>query len=160
MVAIGKLTGSLVREGRRLITAIIYGKDGVRDSYECSPFGIDSNPYKGIKTVYSTTTNSGEQVNIGYINENVRAAVGETYIYSTNTSGALSFTIKIKNDGTCEMGGNADNAVRYTPLNTGLQNELTAINANFATIATALSITLPTVTLNISASKINEIKTL
>jgi hypothetical protein len=74
---------------------------------------------------------------------------------------------------TMTLNGTADNPVRYIPLNTALQAAITTINTNFSNIATAIATvaaaaglpptppqyTPTAVSLDISAAKINDIKT-
>ncbi len=161
-IAIAKIVSTSLSGGYRFVKALLWGKSGVVNVNEVSPYGLDSNPVDGGDCVYVTTT-TGVPAVVGYFNKGQIADKGEIRIYSTkeSTASVIKFYIHLKNDGTCEMGGVADNMVRYTPLDSGLQDMVTRINSNFATLYGALGITpVPPVTLDISASKINEIKTL
>ena len=64
----------------------------------------------------------------------------------------------LKNDGTAEFGGNADNLVRFLQLDNGLQTFITDLNAKLVTAFTALGGSWPGTSLNISGAKIDEIK--
>jgi len=150
---------------RRITKVLKHGKDNVVTGLECAPYGIDSNPIADMRAIYSITEDTGRKVIIGYININQLAGVGETRIYSTDSNGVLKSFIWLKNDGTYQFGGTADNAVRYAPLNTGLQQLVTALQSELALIAAGIatgggSYTPGTLNLNITGSKINEIKTL
>ena len=79
--------------------------------------------------------------------------------------GSLSIDIFLKTDGSLEIGGNVDNMIRYGPLNTALQSHNAAINMELGKIAAAISTLggtyLPdTISTDISASKIDQVKTL
>lgn len=150
---------------RRITKVRRRGKDDVQTAIEIAPYGCDSNPIAGMRAIYSPTEDKGKKVIIGYINKDQLAEVGEHRLYSTDSNGVLKFFIWLKNDGTLEIGGNSDNAVRYSPLNTGLQQFKSDIQAQLALIATGIaagggSYTPGTLTLDISNSKIQQIKTL
>lgn len=144
--------------------ALRFGQDDVVTAIQSAPFGIDSNPIKGLVAVYTKTSQKGADVFLGYLNKDLLAEQGETRLFSTNESGALQTYVWLKNDGNIEMGGNADNLVRYTKLNTALQQEVLKINAELAKIATAIgslggAYVVAPVTLDISAAKVDKIKT-
>src|SRR5690606_8847873 len=93
------------------------------------------------------------------------AAIGELRLYATDGNGQLQTFVWLKNDGTIELGGNTDNAVRYLPLNTALQGQVTDINAELVKIQTAITglggaYAHTPVSIDISGAKIEEIKTL
>jgi hypothetical protein len=78
---------------------------------------------------------------------------GDRKLYSKN---AASF-IKILSDGTIEINGNADFAVSWTDLNTALQLLVGSINTAFAAKLDGGG-SSPALTLDLSASKIEEVK--
>lgn len=151
---------------RLVIKYTRFGKFDVQTSFESSPYGIDSNPVKDMVALYSTTGENGKTVIVGYLNKDRKAAPGEIRLFSTDDKGALKFYTWLKADGTMEVGGNTDNMVRYLKLNEGLQQEVLALNAEFAKVAAAISAIIPglyvptPIQLDISQSKINEVKTL
>ena len=150
---------------RRIVKVRRYGKDDTQTAIEGSPYGTDSNPIAGMIAIYAPTSDKGKKVIIGYVNISQLAAVGEHRIFSTDTDGELKFYVWLKNDGTCQMGGTAHNLVRYTPLNQGLQDLKTALQAELFAIAAGIatgggSYTPGTLTVDIAGSKIDEIKTL
>lgn len=150
---------------RRIIKVRRRGRDDVQTAFEAASYGVDSNPIPGLRAIYASTEDKGKKVIIGYINVEQLAGVGENRIYSTDENGDLKFFIWLKNDGTCEIGGSSDNAVRYIPLNSGLQDLVTALQAELVKIATGIaagggSYSPGTLNLNITDSKIDEIKTL
>ncbi|OJV51656.1 MAG: hypothetical protein BGO31_00180 [Bacteroidetes bacterium 43-16] len=154
-----------IRAKQRIIQVMAMGEQDIREPYESMPFGIDSAPLDGMVALYSDTSNSEESVIIGYINENQVAKMGEIRLYSLDGNGDQSTFIHLKNNGTIEFMGNTHNLVRYMPLNLGLQELVTKINTELSKIATGISgvggVYLPTYTsLNISNSKIDELKTL
>lgn len=78
---------------------------------------------------------------------------GDRILYSKD---AASY-IKILSDGTIEINGNADFAVSWTDLNTALQTLVTNINTLFGTKLDGGG-TAGTLTLDLSSSKIEEVK--
>lgn len=149
---------------RRIVKGYAMGTSDVRTAFEASPYGIDSNPIANMRAIYAETAVKGQPVIIGYVNKNQLADVGENRIYATDKDGNLKFYIWQKADGTVEIGGTADNAVRYTPLNTGLQDFITLLQAELVKIAAGItgvggSYAPGTMSIDISASKIDEIKT-
>ena len=154
---------------RRFIKVLRMGRNDVQTPVEAMPFGFDGNPLKNMVSVYASTGEKGKPVLLGYINkhpamESGNVNPGETRIYSLDENGNLKTYVLCRVNGTIELGGITHNAVRYTPLNSGLQSQVNLINTQLAAIATAIGtlggayVAVP-ITLDISASKINEIKT-
>lgn len=150
---------------RRLIKVLRIGKSDVRTPFEAVPYGIDSSPIKDMVAVYSETAEKGKDVIVGYLNKNQLADVGENRMYATDANGNLKLYVWLKADGTMELGGTTDNAVRYQKLSdatTAYQNkiitELGKISAAIALLGG--SYTVGDATFDISQAKINEIKTL
>jgi hypothetical protein len=156
-----------------------YSANDVVESLSANQFGIDSNPIEGINCVYDKTEDSTGVIT-GCINGSTEAQPGETRLYSMDASGNLKAIGWLHADGTIvfnyttmTLKGTADNPVRYIPLNTALQAAITTINTNFSNIATAIATvaaaaglpptppqyTPTAVSLDISAAKINDIKT-
>lgn len=149
---------------RRVVKLLRFGKNDVQSPIEAAPYGHDSNPIKDMIAIYGTTQRQGDTVVIGYINVNQLAEVGENRLYSTNANGDLQTYVWLKNNGDILLGGDADNAVRYSPLS----NELTAfknlIQTELGKIQTAIVgvggvYTPGTLTLDISQAKTDKIKT-
>lgn len=105
-----------IKETRRLIKFSRLGTSDVRERYEVSPYGFDSNPIEKMVALYAETGVIGQSVIIGYINVNQVADVGEMRLYSTDADGAEQIYAWLKNDGTMELGGDADNMVRFSKL--------------------------------------------
>ena len=139
----------------------------VNNSEQIGPFGFDSNPPENSIAIISETMSNGKNVVIGYINKNALDSlnVGDSMIFSTDNSGSKKSKIILRNDGTVELIGNSDNAIRYIPLDLALQNEVALINAELTKIAAVLNSLIPgsysptPIQIDISASKIEEIKT-
>ena len=129
------LTFSVVKEyllenGIRILKVFEFG---AKTANVIAPFGDDSAALKDMIAIYGSTSNVGESIIIGYINKNQIATPGEKRIFSLKEDGSLSFAIHLKNDQTCEIGGNADFAVRYNKLETAFNNLKTDMN-NFITV--------------------------
>lgn len=158
MVNIVKVLSSELNQLQRLIIKVLrFGKTDVRTALNSAPFGIDSNPVKGMKAIYSETQNKGERIIIGYINEKVLAEPGSTRIYSSNNY------IHVRENGAIEIGGSDANLVRFQDLDTSIQKLAQDINTELAKIATGISAGggsySPTpVQIDINDSKTEEIK--
>jgi hypothetical protein len=154
---------AVISAGYRILKVLGYGNTALTAD-ECSPAGIDSSPVKNMVAVYSETEEAGDRILIGYFNKNVLAAPGEIRLFSLNPgNGNLSFYAWLKNNGTMELGGNENNIVRYTPLESGLNEQDNLINTELEKIAIAIGLLggsyVPgTISTDISTSKINEIK--
>lgn len=162
MITLATIKSAVLNNGQRILKVLQFG---AKTADECAPFGDDSNPLANMTAVYADTSESGEPVIIGYINNNQLAAAGEKRLYSLKNDGTVSFYAWLKNDGTMQLGGTVDNLVRFAPLNTALVQQNVLINAELAKISAAIAIaggsyTPGTVSTDITASKINEIKTL
>jgi hypothetical protein len=150
---------------KRLVKFLRFGKSDVQTSIEANPYGLDSNPIKDMVAVYSETSGKGETVIVGYLNKNLKAGVGEFRTFSTDANGNEKFYIWQKNDGNCEFGGTVDNMVRYQKLSDAMlqfQNKL-IVQLNLISTGIAAgggSYVVGDVSIDISQSKINEIKTL
>lgn len=162
MITFAKIKSTSIEAKKRILKVLQFG---VKTADEIAPYGDDSNPLKDMTAVYIETSEAGEPVIIGYLNTEQLADIGEKRIYSQKANGEISFYIHLKNDGTIEFGGNADNLVRYTPLNSGLQAQVIKINAELVKIASGITaaggsyVPVP-ISLNISGSKINEAKSI
>ena len=84
---------------------------------------------------------------------------GETRIYATDDNGAEVFDMYLKNNGTMEIKGTGDNLLKYLALNTSLQTFVTDLNAKLVIAFTAVAGSWPGTSIDISGSKIDEIKT-
>ena len=153
------ITFTKVKQAASIFIKVLrYGKSDVQTSEPILPPGIDSKPVKDAIAVHTTTHNNGDTAVLGYILHSETTQEGETRIFATDEDGAEVFDIFLKRDGTCEFGGNIDFFVRYNALNTSLQAFVTALNAQLVTLFLALDKTWVPLTLNISSSKIDNIK--
>ncbi len=85
-------------------------------------------------------------------------------MYSTNLDGQEQVYIYLRASGKIELAGTGDNVVRWTPLNTNLQQSINTLNTNYTTLVSLLAgvglVYAPTpVTLDISAAKVDEVET-
>lgn len=113
---LSKHISSVIQKGRRIVKVLCFGKSDVRTAYEVAPYGTDSQAPKDTIAIYADTSNNGERIVVGYINKQQLAQVGEHRTFSTDQNGEMKFYIWQKNDGTCEIGGDADHMVRYSKL--------------------------------------------
>lgn len=170
------ISTELAAAGRRIIKALVRGRNDVRTGRQASPYGVDSNPVAGMVAIYSQTETTGKAVIIGYLNPSQLADVGELRTYSTDADGNLMAYTWLKSDGTIELGGNAKNLVRFQELETGFNKlrddfnaHLDAFNSHVHPTAASGPPSIPTPgtgipavhsTADISDAKIDEIKTL
>lgn len=118
-----EVISSRIQKGKRLLKFIGFGKDDTREKNIVSSFGDDSNAPKGMISVFSRTSSDSGGVVLGYINVHQLAEVGGKRIYSTNADGSeVKFEVYLRADGTCEIGGNSDNMVRYSKLETAFND--------------------------------------
>ena len=161
MITFSKVRDFVIENGKRILKVQEYG---VKTAKVASNYGDDSQPLKNMTAIYSPTAVNSEPVIIGYINTNQVAKEGEKRIFSQSPDGSISFAIHLKTNGTCEIGGNVDNAVRYQALSTALAASDGFLNIELGKIATAIgslggTYAVDPVNTDISSSKINEIKT-
>ena len=161
MITFSKVKENIINKFRTLKVQ----QYGPKTANVIAPFGDDSAPTKDMIALYAETSNISEPVIIGYINKNQIAQPGEKRIFSTKEDGTVATSIHLFTDGSIELGGNSDNAVRYTPLNSGISAKDSLINAELTKIATAISILggsyIPsTINTDITGAKIDDIKTL
>ncbi len=158
---------------RRIVKLLRFGKSDVQTAIEVSPYGIDSNPIKDMVAVYAETSEKGKVTIIGYLNKNQQAGIGELRTFSTDSNGVEKFYTWLKNDGTMEIGGNSNFAVKFNELKTEF-NALKKSHNDFLTeykthvhtggtimgsTGTTVSTQLPN-TSNIDSAKNDKIKTL
>lgn len=151
---------SVIELGKRILKIEEFG---VKTANECMPFGMDSNPIANMTAIHSITSNNSESVVIGYINKNQVAASGEMRLFSLGASGVQKTFLWLKANGKLELNGNMYSAVRYEPLNTGLQNQTQLINIELVKIQAALTAlggvyTHAPVTTYIANSKSDDVK--
>jgi len=159
---------------RRLIKVRVLGLNDIRTAFEVTPFGIDSNPIKDMRAIYSETANKGKRVIIGYFNKNQLAAVGETRLFSTDANGTLKTYVWLLNDGTIKIGGDTKHMVRFEELETAFNKLKSDFNSLVTTynshvhsgVTTGGGSSGPTPssgtasTADISGAKIDSVKTL
>lgn len=142
-------------EGMRMIKVDQFG---AKEVYECSPFGFDSNPIKDMTAVYADTSENGEPIIIGYINENQIAEKGELRLYNSNEA-----YIQLKIDNTIELNGSDRTIVAYQDLVRELNKTINDLNTELTKIQTAISglggvYTLKNVEIDISSSEVKDVK--
>lgn len=148
---------------RLLVKVRRFGKSDIQTPFQANPFGVDSNPIKGMKAIYSNTSEAGKNVIVGYINEDNLSEAGETRLYSTDENGVLKTYIWLKKNGDILLGGDTGNVVKYTELNLGLQQFKIDMQAELVKIAAGISAgggsySPATLSIDIADSKVNKVK--
>lgn len=159
-----KVISTTVTAGARIVKFLRNGLKDVQTSEQYAPYGIDSNPIKDMIAIYAATSVAGDTAIIGYLNKNQLAGIGETRLFSTDQNGGLKGYIWLKADGKALINGDADNAVRFIPLNQEMVALQNFINQQLQLIATGItgaggSYVPGTLSIDISGSKIDEIRT-
>lgn len=165
-----------IESGFRKIKIRRYGNTDIQTPNQATPFGIDSAPVAEMRAVYAETSKKGKPVIIGYLNKNLLAGNGETRLFSLDDEGALATFIWLKDDGTMQIGGDADFMVRFSELKNGFDqlkqdhnNLVSAFNTHTHATAGSGPPSTPTPgsgipasasTASIDSSKIEQIKTL
>lgn len=130
------------------------------------PFGIDAVPVKDMMAVFANTKMKGKGIIFGILNTNNSAAEGEVRLYSLNADLDEQTYLHIKVDGTIEIGGVGDFAVRYSKLEEAF-NQLkddydSHIHVTTATISSGGAGVIQPVavgsTADISDAKVDEVK--
>lgn len=160
MASISKIKGFFLENGFRIFKVLQYG---AKSTDECSPFGIDSNPINGTTAILQETDTSSEPVIIGYIQKKRKSEPGELRIYSVDSEGNEKAFLWLKKDGTIELNGNSDNAVKYIPLDIAMQKLSTDINAELTAIASGIATAggsyIPnSISIDISEAKVDNVK--
>lgn len=160
MITFSKVKEVLIEGGNRVLKVLQFG---AKTADVVAPFGDDSHPLKDMTAIYAETSEVGDNIIIGYINTNQLAGEGEKRIFSLRPDGSLSFSIHLKNDGTCEIGGNSDFAVRFNQLNQSLQQQVLSINSELTAIAAGIasaggSYTPNLINLDLTASRVDNVK--
>lgn len=171
-----KVYSSAIDAGKRVVKILRYGRSDVRTAVQVGLPGIDSAPIENLIAVYSKTGKEGSQIILGYINKKAIAESGEIRFYSQDDDGNEQTYIFVKKDGTIELGGDSDNAVRFSELESGFNelksdyNDLVSkfnqhIHTNGAGPTAGpqdpsqIPIIIPPTTADISDSKIENVKT-
>lgn len=149
---------------RRVVKFLRFGQSDVQTCLEAAPYGVDANPIKDMVAIYATSVSREEKIILGYINKKQIAAPGEHRLFSTDSSGEVQTFLWLQNDGTLQLGGEEDHAVRYQPLYEELQNFKNLVGAELSKAAAGIaaaggSYTPGELTLDISKAKIDNIKT-
>jgi hypothetical protein len=159
MVRTGTVTGREVKPNRdgdhdRLMLQVqITNADDIQTVEYVSLPGQDENPIDGTR-VFIIDISASYKIAIA-ADDGIAPAMseGEKRIYSLDSDGIIQAFIKLLNSGIIHINGDNDFAVRWTALNTGLQNMLTALNADIV-VAGGVGNT----TLDISGAKVDEVK--
>lgn len=125
MVTLVKTIATKLEDAYRHIKVQVMGKNDIQTPAEALPYGIDSNPVKDLVAVYAASSVKGEPVILGYLQKNRLAELGALRLYATDDAGGEQNYIYLRADGTIEIGGSADNMVRYSELETAF-NDLKA----------------------------------
>lgn len=120
---------------RRVIKFLRFGKSDVQESIEVAPFGIDNAPIKNLIALYAQTTENGKSYIVGYLNKNQKSEPGENRSYATDDAGAEVFYIWQRKDGTVEIGGTDNYAVKFNEL----KAEFNALKSDYNNLVTTFN---------------------
>jgi hypothetical protein len=160
MITFSKIKSSTIENGKRILKVLQFGTKTAKESL---PFGFDSAAPENMTAIFAETSNAGESVIIGYINNNQLADQGESRIYSVDSTGVVKAYLFAKASGVLELNGNAYFAVRFDPLNDALLDQQTKMNTELAKVAVSIGalggeyINIP-LTTNFETSKSETVK--
>ncbi len=122
--------------------------------------GIVGRPGRGSRVIVVPVT---EKYRVGIAAHNYALSIepgeGETTIYSTSADGqTLKATIALDADGNISLNGDTERLAMHGPLNTALQNLVTAINAALATKLDGGG-TAGALSLNLAAAEADSLRT-
>lgn len=145
---IGKVTGRKISTNRdgdidRLLLQVKFTDEDVRTVELFSQHGEDVNPSTGCRVITIDLTDSYE-IAIA-VSDDLTPEVdpGEKEIYSTNATGSTKKAkIKWSGDGNIKINDGTESAISYLPLDTALQNLVTAINLELQALGGAGALTL------------------
>ena len=95
--------------------------------------GEDYHPLPGAKVMVAQVGNAWKMAIVLDDGITPTAAGGERFLYSLTTAGALAALIKLRNDSTMELNGDADFAVAFNDLKTAFDQFQSDFN-NFVTV--------------------------
>ena len=155
MITNATVDSTSTEDGMRMIKVDQFG---AKEPYECAPFGFDSNPVKDMTAVYADTSENGEPIIIGYVNENQLSDIGELRLYNSNKG-----YVWLRKDDTIELNGDSRTIVAFIDLKTELENTINKLNVELTKIQTsivALGGTYPKVDvdINIDSSEVKDVK--
>lgn len=134
------VVSTIIKKGYRFIkTRMTAGI--VENSYSSMPFGFDSNPSKNFIAIVSETQSNDKPVIIGYLNPGALSdlGIGDSMQYATDVNGEYISTLKLRSDGTMELLGNSDNAVRYSKLKEEYDKTRSVLDAILTTLETPIN---------------------
>ncbi len=155
-----RVISSTIEKGFRIIKTTYASLVETRKN--ANPFGFDSVPIEDLIAITSDTLSQEDPVVVGYLNKKTLELlkVGESMMYSTDDEGEYKSIITLRKDGTAEILGIGDFMVRYNKLDAGMQKFVNDLNTQLTTALAPVPFTWVNVPLDISKSKIEEIKTL
>lgn len=133
---LSKIISSAIEKGKLIVKILGYGANDVQTVFNIQPFGIDSRPVKGYRGIYADTASKEEKILIGVILESAIAEEGEIRFHSEDADKAEQAYLYLTAGGELHLNGDADNAVRYSELETAF-NELRDDFNNFITLYNA-----------------------
>ena len=155
MITNAIVDSTMTEDGMRMVKVDQFGS---KEPYECSPYGFDSNPVKDMTAIYADTSENGEPIIIGYVNENQLADVGEIRLYNSNKG-----YVWLRKDDTIELNGDSRTIVAFIDLKTELENTIVKVNAELVKIQTAITAlggvyAQVNVEVNIDSSEVKDVK--
>lgn len=161
----GKVFRDVVIDGLKHINLSGLSEKDTLTKVQVAPTGVDSTPHDKYVALYCETSTRGSGAVVGYIQEKFIAKAGEIRIFSEDVDGQLKAYVYCDENGNVNINGDSDNLVRYSKLNTSLQQFLTDIKTELTAISSGISTAggaytpNPLLKIDISQSKINNVKT-
>jgi hypothetical protein len=131
---IGKIINQAINDNIREIVTEIFPQYN-RVSVQALPPGIDAAPLEEDQGISIIIDKANRSVNIG-VYPDAQAEPGEVRIYSRDSGGSIQALLYFKTDGTIEINGTDDFAVRFSKLKEvvdELQGDVTDLKTAFST---------------------------
>jgi hypothetical protein len=118
MIQLAKTLSSKVEKGKRIVKALVSGKNDTRTAHQASPANMDSAPVEDDNLIglYAFTGTRGEPVLIGYLNREAVVNPGEIKLYSLDSGASEQAYFYLKNDGIAELNGDGDFVTRFLEM--------------------------------------------
>lgn len=166
MIATGKITGFEIKENqdnpvsKLMLQVEVTDPDDIQSIQAMSRSGEDSNPPNGSTVTILNVSDSFKLIVASDDGIVPSMGQGEKKLYSVS-GGAIAAFMNFLTTGVIEINGNADNAVRFSNLETAFNQLKADYNLHVHALAGGVGVASPpspTTTADMSSAKVDEVK--